>query len=433
MEQYFKSSVCGKTRLSANEDKRYELIRLRTFCTWPSSSTQYATKLARAGFFYEGNIDEVVCYVCGIKTSKWLESDEPDIVHKQLSPDCDFFTSDSNNIPVKRESVTDESDIIQRLESLEVRDFTQYDQAVGDTSDNRANSNLPARTASLADKQPLPKSKSADQINNNAPQSCPSSLVTDTSSNQIPRSTSFPGSSVGHTDQQRLRDQSVPDASADHTSKASGSAVGGNTIHLGAKSFDLNKLRYEKNRLETFKKWPIHIRVPPQDLAKSGFFFTGVADRVFCVFCKGALRNWDEGDRPNFEHRKHFPKCRFILGLEVGNVPLAAVPKTKEQLKKEPFFKDVTITLDNAKLGNLGIITEKPKHSRYSIYQERLSTFKGWPITKNQTPEKLAEAGFFYAGMYTYELQLVNPFPHTTILRQTTLNVFCQNIENLHN
>ena len=26
-----------------------------------------------------------------------------------------------------------------------------------------------------------------------------------------------------------------------------------------------------------------------------------------------------------------------------------------------------------------------------------------------------------------------NPFPHTTYLQQTTLNVFCQNIENLHN
>ena len=26
----------------------------------------------------------------------------------------------------------------------------------------------------------------------------------------------------------------------------------------------------------------------------------------------------------------------------------------------------------------------------------------------------------------------VNPFPHTTILQQTTLNVFCQNIKNLH-
>ena len=29
--------------------------------------------------------------------------------------------------------------------------------------------------------------------------------------------------------------------------------------------------------------------------------------------------------------------------------------------------------------------------------------------------------------------RILNPFPHKTILQQTTLNVFCQNIENLHN
>ena len=28
---------------------------------------------------------------------------------------------------------------------------------------------------------------------------------------------------------------------------------------------------------------------------------------------------------------------------------------------------------------------------------------------------------------------VLNPFPHTTILQQTPLNLFCQNIENLHN
>ena len=27
----------------------------------------------------------------------------------------------------------------------------------------------------------------------------------------------------------------------------------------------------------------------------------------------------------------------------------------------------------------------------------------------------------------------INPFPHTTILQQTTLNIFCQKIENLYN
>ena len=29
--------------------------------------------------------------------------------------------------------------------------------------------------------------------------------------------------------------------------------------------------------------------------------------------------------------------------------------------------------------------------------------------------------------------EMINPFPHTTILQQTTLNIFCQEIENLYN
>ena len=31
------------------------------------------------------------------------------------------------------------------------------------------------------------------------------------------------------------------------------------------------------------------------------------------------------------------------------------------------------------------------------------------------------------------EVASINPFPHTKILQQATLNVFCQNIENRHN
>ena len=35
---------------------------------------------------------------------------------------------------------------------------------------------------------------------------------------------------------------------------------------------------------------------------------------------------------------------------------------------------------------------------------------------------------------YSIVIQVfINPFPHTTILQQTTLNIFCQKIENLYN
>ena len=38
-----------------------------------------------------------------------------------------------------------------------------------------------------------------------------------------------------------------------------------------------------------------------------------------------------------------------------------------------------------------------------------------------------------YQQKLTKQWENINPFPHTTILQQTTLNVFCQNIENFHN
>ena len=40
-----------------------------------------------------------------------------------------------------------------------------------------------------------------------------------------------------------------------------------------------------------------------------------------CVFCRGILRDWDPGDKPHIEHKNKFPRCPFLLGVDVGNVP----------------------------------------------------------------------------------------------------------------
>lgn len=31
---------------------------------------------------------------------------------------------------------------------------------------------------------------------------------------------------------------------------------------------------------------------------------------------------WEQGDNPMAEHRRHFPRCPFICGLPVGNVQI---------------------------------------------------------------------------------------------------------------
>ena len=84
----------------------------------------------------------------------------------------------------------------------------------------------------------------------------------------------------------------------------------------------LQCMRYEEVRLMTYTRWPNHAAVSPKDFARAGFFYISSNDRVQCAFCENVLRNWEAGDNPTFEHRCHFPRCRFVLGQDVGNVPI---------------------------------------------------------------------------------------------------------------
>lgn len=78
-------------------------------------------------------------------------------------------------------------------------------------------------------------------------------------------------------------------------------------------------LKFEFQRLRTFDSW-VNPHVNGRDLAEAGLFFTGVGDCVKCAFCSNILKQWERGDVPFNEHKKHFPKCPFVLG-NVGNRP----------------------------------------------------------------------------------------------------------------
>ena len=41
-----------------------------------------------------------------------------------------------------------------------------------------------------------------------------------------------------------------------------------------------------------------------------------------CAFCDNCVGDWVEGDDPMTEHTHLFPLCPFVLGYEVGNIPL---------------------------------------------------------------------------------------------------------------
>ena len=66
-------------------------------------------------------------------------------------------------------------------------------------------------------------------------------------------------------------------------------------------------------RLETFKdSWPKYMTPSPEQLAQSGFFYTGPSDRVTCYHCGLVLLNWKPTDQPWTEHAQYSPQCVLV-------------------------------------------------------------------------------------------------------------------------
>uniref|UniRef100_A0A1B0GLP2 RING-type domain-containing protein n=1 Tax=Lutzomyia longipalpis TaxID=7200 RepID=A0A1B0GLP2_LUTLO len=130
----------------------------------------------------------------------------------------------------------------------------------------------------------------------------------------------------------------------------------------------------EETRLRSFSKWPVTF-VSPLALAKAGFYFFNLEDRVKCAWCQGVVGQWEDGDDPFDVHQRFFPACpRAVLG---PNIDIPAGERISE----------------------LGIQTTRPpKMPKYASLDARLRTFAQWPKSDIQRGEVLAQAGFYYQG-----------------------------------
>jgi baculoviral IAP repeat-containing protein 2/3 len=190
-------------------------------------------------------------------------------------------------------------------------------------------------------------------------------------------------------------------------------------------------LKSEQARLDTFygqpPPWPVPF-IDPKDCAKAGFFFLRDGDKVQCSFCRGVAGEWEPGDVPLAEHKRHFPRCPFICNLPVGNIPIGheheAAARLHEDQQSSPFGIDVCGPFEpsirpyagpdqvhvrgaqplNGEMDDvatsLAIKTGSgPARKNLVTLQSRLKSFTSWPGTTGQTPEKMAEAGFYYIGV----------------------------------
>lgn len=81
-----------------------ETERLSSFEKWPESAPVEPKQLAKAGFYYTGNTDEVKCFCCRGCISSWEEGDLPLYKHKLHFPFCRFvqFPHKTNNLPLAK-------------------------------------------------------------------------------------------------------------------------------------------------------------------------------------------------------------------------------------------------------------------------------------------------------------------------------------------
>ncbi|CAG5992431.1 unnamed protein product [Menidia menidia] len=133
-------------------------------------------------------------------------------------------------------------------------------------------------------------------------------------------------------------------------------------------------MRSEEARLQTFSSWPPTAPVRPQDLVQAGLFYMGEGDQVQCFCCGGMLNNWEPGDDAWGEHAKYCVTCFFILGHDVGNVPLPG--GADEELNRSGEHSSA--------------------HVHMGSFEERLASFAcgQHPIDH----ESLARAGFYSIG-----------------------------------
>ena len=200
----------------------------------------------------------------------------------------------------------------------------------------------------------------------------------------------------------------------------------------------MRKLKSEAARFRTFFTWTNPSQRPAQ-LAKAGFYYFNDGDKVQCVFCLGILGQWKAGEDPAHEHRTHFPRCPFMLGDRVGNIPnrdLRLAPNRQSLSQTtlppspvigNPHFQSYvsnqkespTVFYNPAyQPPELGIeIYGQPRKPTFILLSERLETFKAWPIGLAQTPLAMAEAGFCYVNVgdrvqcYHCDIGLMNWLP----------------------
>ncbi|XP_053416121.1 baculoviral IAP repeat-containing protein 2 [Nycticebus coucang] len=168
----------------------------------------------------------------------------------------------------------------------------------------------------------------------------------------------------------------------------------------------------ELYRMSTYSTFPAGVPVSERSLARAGFYYTGVNDKVKCFCCGLMLDNWKQGDNPIEKHKQLYPSCSFIQ-----NLVSASLGSTSKNISpvRSSFAHSLSPTLEHGGSfsGSYPSLSPNPLNSRavedfsplrtnpysyaMSTEEARFLTYRMWPLTF-LSPSELARAGFYYIG-----------------------------------
>lgn len=228
-----------------------------------------------------------------------------------------------------------------------------------------------------------------------------------------------------------------------------------------------DKMKYEIIRYSSFSDFKRNCPISLMKLSRAGFYYDGSSDSVKCYQCNYAYTDIQSSDEPMEIHYKNSPNCNFVKGnydsshlatsvvreeshspavlrntyggqsditesfinqrqqssiessaliqnqrngqgsIEEKNRPSSSSINSTTQASGQNVCKGRPKITRKAIFEDLGICIEKPKHPKYAILTNRLTSFNSWPKPGIVNGEKLSKAGFFYDGTLIFN----NYFP----------------------
>ena len=236
--------------------------RICSFTNWPQKV--HVNDLVLAGFYYTGRADRVSCHVCGLVLEKWEPGDRPIEEHRRNSPRCALLRSLSgaaNPLSVAFEKAMDQPTMAARLAT-----FWSW------PSSSRVDVTMLAAAGfvytGLQDKVQCCW--------------CQGSLA------------------------------SWEDGDHPWSEHFRHFPLCFHVLRNAPTSILSSKMRLLSERQESFARWRCAVAINTPAMAEAGLFSCGKDDYARCHACGVTLSQWEAGDEPWSEHRRHSPLCPFL-------------------------------------------------------------------------------------------------------------------------